>query len=367
MIEQLPLYVDGHLLMKDDLGNVLIDKHNAVHPQNMARVIARALAHEDNYYIYKIAFGNGGTVVDAAFQITYNPPHDGQPPDPETWKSQLYNMTYWEVVDDQSANIGEGPGAVPDDDPPSVPNVSGPGVRSTELGLTSQVRIECVLNQNEPQSEFPTDQNPPVESTESTFTFDEIGLWTSGAPQTATAGYQDVDVGTREADDDSGLAPSTAYGFNISVDGGAPQAISITTPAAGTGPLGAITYGDLVTLINASLIVGATASINGAPSSTINTFGFLRFTSASTGVLSAISLTDATGPVPLPLFAALNAAGVIMTAIPGDAAGVQNAPTAPATEAERLLTHLIFSPVLKSGNRTLTIVYTLTISVARST
>ena len=362
--EQLPLYVDGHVLIKDDLGNVLVDKHNAVHPQNMSRVIARALAHENNFYIYKIAFGNGGTVVDAAFQITYNPPHDGITPDPETWKSQLYNMTYWEIVDDQDVNIGEGPGAVPDDDPPSVPHVSGPGVRSTELGLTSQVRIECVLNPNEPLSEFITDQNPPTEDTESTFTFDEIALWTAGASQTATSGYQDVDVGVRDAQDDSGLLPSTLYDFDIVVDGGAPQSISITTPAAGTGPLGAITYGDVITLIAGSLLIGAGASINGAPISTINTFGYLRFTSNTTGATSSIALTAG---FTNDLFVALNAFGGIQPAVPGEDAGLQNSPTAPTLEAERLLTHLIFSPVLKSANRTLTIVYTLTISVARST
>ena len=35
--------VKGHLHIADDLGNVLVDKDNAVHPQNMSRVIARAL------------------------------------------------------------------------------------------------------------------------------------------------------------------------------------------------------------------------------------------------------------------------------------------------------------------------------------
>jgi hypothetical protein len=39
---------------------------------------------------------------------------------------------------------------------------------------------------------------------------------------------------------------------------------------------------------------------------------------------------------------------------------------APALERERLITHLIFSPITKAANRTLTITYTLTISVART-
>jgi hypothetical protein len=65
--------VKGHIHIEDDLGNVLLDKNNAIHPQNMSRVIARALANENNFYIHRIAFGNGGTLTDAAYTITYRP------------------------------------------------------------------------------------------------------------------------------------------------------------------------------------------------------------------------------------------------------------------------------------------------------
>ena len=47
-------------------------------------------------------------------------------------------------------------------------------------------------------------------------------------------------------------------------------------------------------------------------------------------------------------------------------AGVQNDPVNPGTEAERLLTHVIFSPIQKTADRTLSITYTLTVAVARS-
>ena len=63
MQELLPIIVKGHLHIEDDLGNVLVDKDNAIHPQNMARVISRALANESNYFIKEIAFGNGGTDI----------------------------------------------------------------------------------------------------------------------------------------------------------------------------------------------------------------------------------------------------------------------------------------------------------------
>lgn len=57
---------------------------------------------------------------------------------------------------------------------------------------------------------------------------------------------------------------------------------------------------------------------------------------------------------------------ILVPSVNGAAQGVQNAPLDPTTERERLLAHLIFSPVLKAANRALTITYTLTISVART-
>ena len=63
MHDIIPVTVTGHLKIVDDLGAVLVDKDNAVHPQNMARVIARGLANETNNFVNYIAFGNGGTDI----------------------------------------------------------------------------------------------------------------------------------------------------------------------------------------------------------------------------------------------------------------------------------------------------------------
>jgi hypothetical protein len=397
--------VRGHLRAVDDLGNVLLDKDNAVHPQNMARVIARALSNESNYFVHRIAFGNGGTVVDAAHTITYNTPNDGQGGDSaNTWRSRLYNETYSEIINEgnvsvnallgtdpgsaSSGNERPGGGANPAGDPASIPHVSGPGVRSNELGLTSEIVITAVLNPGEPMGQLGTDQgtaNPadPLAQTESSFWFDEIGLFTSGAPLIATSGYQYIDVGNRVSTDPTGLLPNTAYSFSIAVDGGSAVSVSFTTPAGGTGANGEITYGDLCEAINTGdtgwnplwngvspLPVVATVptkisitDYSGAYSTIANaqTYGYLMFESPTTGALSAV---DASGA----MFAALNppTGGVILTAVAGKSAGVQNMPTDPTTEGERMLTHVIFAPVLKSANRTLTITYTITVSVART-
>lgn len=391
MQSMIPVTVKGHCKIVDDLGNVLLDKDNAIHPQNMARVIARALANEHNFFVNRLAFGNGGTTVDAAFTVTYNTPNDGQAPDTATWDSRIYNETYSEIVDDSNTallgtdpgsadlytGVRTGGGAVPSSDPASVEHVSGPGVRSSELGLTSQVVVECVLNGDEPLGQYVTDSLAPTSSTESSFVFDEIGLYTSGAAAIATSGYQYVNVGNRIATDDTGLLPSTSYSFDISVNGSASVPVSFTTPASGSGVSGQILYGDLCDLISSSPSFPTNASVSITdPTNTFptvipagtQTYGYLKFESTTSGVGSSIDLTGANSTQLFESTSGLNppAGGTIETAVAGTDAGFQNAPTSYTTERERLLAHLIFSPVLKSANRTLTITYTLTVTVART-
>ena len=402
MKDNFGLSVKGHVNITDSAGNVLLDKSNAVHPQNMSRVIARALSNESNFNVHRIAFGNGGTIVDAAYTITYKTPNDGQPPDVRTWDSRLYNETYSEIIDEgnptlnpllgtdpgsagPNAGTRPGGGSDPSGDPASVPHVSGPGVRSNELGLTSEVVITAVLNPNEPTGQFVSDGLSPSENTDSSFTFDEIGLYTPGSPAIDSNGSQDIDVGNRTSEDDTGLIANTQYSFIVDIDGGGPQVIDFVTPAAGgSGAGGEILYGDLCEAINtgdvnwnaawsgANPLPGAatisiTDNTTNFPSITgSQTYGYLRVTSGSTGAISTVLLTA--GSVGLDMIAALNppTGGVILAANDGKDAGVQNDPVNADTERERLLTHIIFSPVLKSANRTLTVTYTLTISVART-
>lgn len=402
----IPVNVKGHLKIQDDLGNVLVDQDNAIHPQNMARVIARALANEHNYFINRIAFGNGGTTVDAAYTVSYKTPNDGQAPDIASWDSRLYRETYSEIINegqttlnpllgtdpgsaDLQTGVRQGGGAVPDSDPAAVPHVSGPGVRSSELGLISEVVINATINGDEPLSQYLTDSFAATQPTEAQFVFDEVGLYTAGSPAINTSGYQSLDVGNRKSTDDSGLLPGETYSFNIAVDGGVSSIITFKVPATGggSGPAGQILYGDLCQALNTGdpawnppggafigvnpLPGGATVSItdtSGGAFPTIvgaQTFGFLKFESPTFGATSSMNLA---GSETTTFRAQLNppAGATLLTPVAGVAAGAQNAPTAPTTERERLLTHLIFSPVLKSANRTLSITYTLTISVART-
>ena len=79
--DNMKLAVNGHVTINDSVDGVILDQHNAVHPQNLTRIFARALANEQNHSIYRIAFGNGGTHIDATGQVTYRTPNDGQLPD----------------------------------------------------------------------------------------------------------------------------------------------------------------------------------------------------------------------------------------------------------------------------------------------
>ena len=159
--------IKGHVLVKDKNTNeVLVDKFNAVHPQNMAKVIARGLANEPNQQIFQIALGNGGTYIDSTQSIVYNSPNIiGQSAD-------LYNVTYTEVVDDANSGVGVGNSVISQAAP--SPDIS------------SLVICTIQLSANEPAGQNTTDAGADGVSTSGTtvgakknaFTFDELGLKT---------------------------------------------------------------------------------------------------------------------------------------------------------------------------------------------
>ena len=149
--------IKGHVLVKDKNTNeVLVDKFNAVHPQNMAKVIARGLANESNQQIFQIALGNGGTYIDSTQSIVYNSPNIiGQSAD-------LYNVTYTEIVDDGNLNVGTGNSVISQAAP--SPDIS------------SLVICTIQLSANEPAGQATTDGE--TSNPNSAFTFDELGLKT---------------------------------------------------------------------------------------------------------------------------------------------------------------------------------------------
>lgn len=403
MNEDLMITVNGHCFIDDDLGQVYLDQCNAVHPQNLSRVFSRALSNESNYYINRIAFGNGGTITDVAFNTTYKPPNDGYLPDNHTYDSRLYNETFSKIInegvtgapnplmgtdpgssDDNGMRIGGG--SVPSSDIASIPHVSGPGVRSVEMGVLSKVVIYATLNKDEPVSQYSTDSvgtiNATVEDTESLYIFDEIGLYTAGAPIMATSGYHNCNVGNKTSTDialQSGTNNKYCFGYKLSKTA-TPVIVKFEIP-------GDVTYGQLCDVVNMGnawningALVGCKLTITdstaeGAYSSIAGdlTNGFLTLIDTDRvgddSYVELVRMTDSSSGHQ-DIFKKLNnpvGADIVSNRpIDGRDAGYQNAPTTPTRECERLLTHLIFSPIRKAKNRRLNITYTLTINVART-
>ena len=386
MKETANITVDGKVKIVDDIGNILLDASNAIHPRNMARIFARALAREGNSYIYRIALGNGGTLTDASFNVSFNQPNDGQAPDVNTWDSRLFNETYSEVVDDTSTLIGQdvgssdasgnrpGGGANPGSE-------TGTGVISNDLGNTSEVVITAIINANEPFNQLAQGVSGLADGA---FVFDELGLYTEGADASDSVGYANIDVNTKNSTDITGLIPGNQYDFNIEVDNsGTNVNISFTVPSsnAGSGPAGEILYGDLVEAINTGnpawnpawvsspMPSGSVMKISDATTSFpstkgAETFGFLQFNSGNSGAGSSVVVSPGNKTGSNDLFNAIN--GTILTPVSGTDAGVENNVSNPSVERERLLTHLIFQPIYKAAARQITITYTLTIAVGRN-
>ena len=150
--------VTGHVQIKDDLGNVLMDKKNAIHPGNMATAIARGLSNAANYEIFKMKLGNQGTYIDTSQQIVFRPPNT------TGVTADLYNPTYVEIVDDSNAGVGSGN---------SVTFTNIPASTSTRVIIT------CIIAANEAINN-PTDNSVTPLNPEGTFFFDELGLFTAG-------------------------------------------------------------------------------------------------------------------------------------------------------------------------------------------
>jgi hypothetical protein len=157
MKEKLNVSVNGHVMIRDAVTNeVIVDKCNAIHPQNMAYVIAKALSRDSNGYIYKLCFGNGGTFFNSSNQIVYRPPNT-------VGSADLYGLTYEVQVDDQSTGT------------PSTNSVASS--QSASPAITSIVTITAQLNANEPAGQASADN--VTTDPDAPFMFDEVGLKTT--------------------------------------------------------------------------------------------------------------------------------------------------------------------------------------------
>jgi hypothetical protein len=340
MKQKLPITISGHCLITDDLGNTHLNQTNAIHPSNMSRIIGRILAHEDNCWIDRIAFGNGGTFYENQAGVTYlrlKTVNDGISPDTADWQSRLYNETYTEKVAD-----GSGKGTVIPQFISSDHTSSGVGCSSVDKDRISQVVLHAQIGLGEPTGQLKTDYNTNEES----FVFDEIGLYSRGISNKPSKGYQIVKISDSA---NTGLSKKI-YDFTISVDDKTPVTIKISPKDN--------TLTELMLLLkNALSIQNVEVSLE---------YGNIKFESRKEGKDSKINIIKQSKPAESWLFDKITGFVEIDKPVNGSYMGFKNNPCDGNLEQERLLTHLIFSPVLKSANRIFNIVYTLTVYVNRT-
>lgn len=155
MISQGPLHIEGFLKIYDpESGQVFVDKHNAIHYENISIALAQSLANKNLGYISSMAFGNGGSSVDPTGVITYLPPNVvGQ-------NADLYNPTYVKVVDDNN----------PANTDPTRNKLT---VSHTSGTVYTDVVVSCLLDYGEPSGQQAFDNSTNFDGE---FVFDELGL-----------------------------------------------------------------------------------------------------------------------------------------------------------------------------------------------
>lgn len=156
--ELLEPLVQGFLKVSDisDAANpiVLVDKKNAIHYENMSEALAYAVSNRGANFIYEMHFGNGGTSVDPTGIINYLPPNVN------TQNADLYNPTFYKVVDDTDQGNTD-------------PIRNKMEVRHIPGTVYSDVLVTCLLDYGEPAGQLAFDNSP---YSEDDFVFDEIGL-----------------------------------------------------------------------------------------------------------------------------------------------------------------------------------------------
>lgn len=154
--------IEGFVKITDPAtGEVLVDKKNAIHYENISVAMAQSLADRNLGYIYQMAFGNGGSSVDPTGVITYLPPNTtGQ-------NADLYNQTYQKVVDDNSAA---------DTDPTNNKMT----VLHTAGNVYTDILVTCLLDYGEPLEQQAFDNSTNFNGE---YVFDELGLkaWNGAA------------------------------------------------------------------------------------------------------------------------------------------------------------------------------------------
>jgi hypothetical protein len=149
------VFLQGHIkIWNPETNEVLVNKRNAIHYENMSIALAQSLADEGVGTIYQMSFGNGGTAVDPTGIITYLTPNTTGS------NSSLYNETYTKVVNDRSTNNLD-----PTRNKIEVRHVAGTNY--------TDILVTCLLDYGEPNNQEAFDNATYLDGE---YVFDELGL-----------------------------------------------------------------------------------------------------------------------------------------------------------------------------------------------
>jgi len=147
--------VEGHIKIWDPESNeIYVNKRNAIHYENMSEAIANSLGNKGNQFITEMHFGNGGTTVDPTGVITYLPTNTN------TQNADLYNPTYYKIVDDTNSNNTD-----------ALRNKIT--ISHLPLQLYSDITFTFLLDYGEPSGQASFDNSQDLNGQ---FVFDELGL-----------------------------------------------------------------------------------------------------------------------------------------------------------------------------------------------
>ena len=149
------IHVEGHIkIWCPDTNEILVNKRNAIHYENISIALAETIANSGQGFIYEMAFGNGATTVDPTGIITYLTPNS------TGINASLYNQTYTKVVDDRSVTNLD----------PVRNKIETRHVTGTNY---TDVFVTCLLDYGEPSGQEAFDN---ITNNDSDFVFDELGL-----------------------------------------------------------------------------------------------------------------------------------------------------------------------------------------------
>jgi len=149
--------ITGHLrIWEKESGKVLLDHHNAIHPENMSIALAESLAHGKGF-IREMVFGNGGVRVNASNEFLYSAPQTiGR-------MASLYNQTYSKIVDQN-----DGANTDIENNYMEVSHITG--------NVYSDILVHCTLNKGEPSTQNVLNNDNEIATQE--YQFSEVGLKT---------------------------------------------------------------------------------------------------------------------------------------------------------------------------------------------